>query len=255
VKTKTIDYFIAGVLLLPCSGVSQEAAVKVPAEATVDGNYSRLLRTLKVPAAEKLYGKFCDLGYYPETEYSGYKDLPLGYWVYLAPNMYIWKDSKRPREKEPTIDGPEARDLVGRVTGCVVIAGNKWDLVALSLPTLRESLVLKMAAKDADFGPTIHAISGPDRAGRIAYIEDHYFVPQKADQKHLLKTINLDGTADTAIFSRPGNAMWARHGEIGKHIALASSGGKVALLSALKNKQMPGALLSVGKVEIWDVAK
>jgi hypothetical protein len=70
-----------------------------------------------------------------------------------------------------------------------------------------------------------------------------------------LKTIKVDGTADTEIFSRPGDAMWARHGEIGKYLALAPSGGKVALLSAVKKKQMPGALLGVGTIEIWDVAR
>src|SRR5205823_59938 len=188
-RTKIIGYVLACGLVLPWTGESQDVDGKVPAEATVNGNYSGLLRTLKVPEAEKLYGRFCDLGYYPETEYAGYNDLPPGYWVYVAPNWYVWKDSKRPREKEPTIDGPEARDIIGRVTGSVVISRNGWDIVALSLPTLRESLVRRMSAEDADFGPTVHAISGPDREGRIAYIEDHFFVQHEADQKHLLKTI------------------------------------------------------------------
>ena len=72
VKTKVIVYLVAGILLLPCPGESQEPNVKVPGQATVSGNYSNLLRTIKVPADEKLVGKFCDLGYYPETEYAEY---------------------------------------------------------------------------------------------------------------------------------------------------------------------------------------
>jgi len=259
VKTKIIGYIIAGVLLLPCTGESQEADVKVPAQATVNGNYSNLLRTIKVPVDERLVGKFCDLGYYPETEYAEYKDLEPGYWVYVAPNWYIWKNSKKPREPEPTIDGPEARDIVGRVTGYVVIARGAREIVALSLPTMRESLVRRTSADDADFAPTVHAISGPDSEGRIAYIEDHFFVQNEADRKHLLKTIKRDGTADTEIFSRPGSASWATsaigRGEIGRYLALAPSGGKVALLSAVKGKQMPRAFLHVGKIEIWDVAR
>ena len=254
-KTEIIGYIMAGVLLFPCTGGSQEADVKVPAQATVNGNYSNLLRIIKVPVDQKLVGDFCDLGYYPETEYAEYKDLEHGYWVYVAPNWYIWRNSKKPREPDPTIDGPEARDILGRITGYVVIARGTSEIVALSLPTMRETVVRPEPKEETDFYPTIHAISGPDSEGRIAYIEDYFFVKNKADRKHALKTIRVDGTADTEIFSRPGDAMWARHGEIGKYLALAPSGGKVALLSAVKKKQMPGALLGVGTIEIWDVAR
>src|SRR5205807_755765 len=106
---------------------------------------------------------------------------------------------------------------------------------------------------------TIHALSGPDADGRIAYIEDHFFVANETDRRHLLKTIKLDGTQDTELFSRLGNAMWAAtpagHGEIGHHLALAPVHGRVAFLSGLSSVQMPSAYLHVGSVEIWDVDK
>jgi hypothetical protein len=102
-------------------------------------------------------------------------------------------------------------------------------------------------------------VSGPDSEGRIAYVEDHFFVKDEKDQHHQLKIIRLDGTADTTIFSRPGSAMWATtaagRGEIGSHLALAPSGGRVAFLSAIEDRQMPGALLHSGKIEIWDVSQ
>jgi hypothetical protein len=99
-------------------------------------------------------------------------------------------------------------------------------------------------------------LSGPDADGRIAYIEDHFFVANEKNRRHLLKTIRLDGTGDTELFSRPGSAMWATtragRGEIGTHLALARSGGKVAFISGLVEKQMPRALLNEGNIEVWD---
>ena len=259
-KARLRGYIIAGLLLFPCTGTGggQEADVKVPAQATVDGNYSNLVRTIKVPEDEKQVGKFCDLGYYPEAEYAGFKDLEPGYWVYVAPNWYIWKDSKKPHEPEPTVDGPEARDIVGRVAGYIVIGRGTSEIAALSLPTMRETVVRPEPKEETDFYPTVHALSGPDAEGRIAYIEDHFFVKNEADRKHLLKTVKVDGTGDTEVFSHPGDAMWAGTGVskavIGTYIALAPFGGRVALLSALKRKQMTQALLRVGTIEIWDVA-
>jgi hypothetical protein len=52
--------------------------------------------------------------------------------------------------------------------------------------------------------------------------------------------------------------MWATsvgHGEIGKDLALSPMQGQVAFLSELVSVQMPSALLHVGLLEIWDVAK
>lgn len=253
-KTKiTGCVVVAGTLLFGCVGKSQQADMKVPAEATVNGKYSNLLRTIKVPDDEILYGKFSDFRYYVGTEYAGYKDLVPGYWVYVAPNWYIWKDSKTPHEQVSTIDGPEARHIVGRINGYVVIASGSSEIVAVSLPAMRQTVVRPEETDGTDFYPTIHALSGPDSEGRIAYIEDHFFVQNEKDRKHLLKTIKLDGTADTKIFSRPGDAMWAENGEIGDYLALAPTGGKVAFISDVEGKQMPRALLSIGQIEIWDV--
>jgi hypothetical protein len=161
--------------------------------------------------------------------------------------------------QEQAISKPEAKDVAGRVRGCVIWTRTPYQLSALSLPEMKESVVRRTAEKGAEFYPLFHAISGPDSKGRIAYIEDHLFVADKKDEKHLLKTVQVDGTNDSELFSRPGNALWAAsragRGEIGAHLALAPSGGKVAFLSDLSERQMPMALLHEGSIEIWDIER
>jgi hypothetical protein len=50
-KSRIIGYIVAGTLLIPSAAESQDAGGKgqVPEQATVDGDYSKLLRTIKVP--------------------------------------------------------------------------------------------------------------------------------------------------------------------------------------------------------------
>jgi hypothetical protein len=60
--------------------------------ASVSGKYSTLLMTLYVPQDQGSYGNFNDYGFYTSTSYAGYTNVPAGYWVYVYPNWYIWKD-------------------------------------------------------------------------------------------------------------------------------------------------------------------
>lgn len=158
-----------------------------------------------------------------------------------------------------TVPGPEANGLASQVGGYLVRTRRRTELIAMSLPKRVEKLVRRTAAEDADFYPTFHAISGPDSQGRLVYIEDHFFVADTKTRRHLLKQIQIDGTGDTTYFSRPGSAMWActaaGNGEIGTHLGLSPVGGKIALVSGLKARQMPKALLREGRIEIWDAEK
>ena len=63
-------------------------------KASVDGKYSKLLKKIEVAEDKASYGDFNDYGYDTTTEWAGYKDLPPGYWVYVAPNWYIWGETK-----------------------------------------------------------------------------------------------------------------------------------------------------------------
>ncbi len=157
-----------------------------------------------------------------------------------------------------TMAGPETDDLLPTVQGYILMGRPPGGIIAVGLPTLEETMVRPEGSHDRADTASIHALSGPDAGGRIAYIEDHLFVANEKDQRHLLKTIRLDGTQDSEIFSRPGNAMWATspagHGEIGTHLAISPTGGRVAFLSELTAVQMPSAYLHAGYLEVWDVS-
>jgi hypothetical protein len=69
------------------------AVEETPAAPAARRNqYRTLLKVLEIPDDGKTYGDFCDFGYWTGTSYAGHDELPPGYWVYLAPNWYIFKD-------------------------------------------------------------------------------------------------------------------------------------------------------------------
>jgi hypothetical protein len=59
--------------------------------ASPRSRYRTLLKQIEVPDDRKSYGDFCDFGYWSGSTYAGHNDLPAGYWVYLAPNWYIYQ--------------------------------------------------------------------------------------------------------------------------------------------------------------------
>ncbi len=65
---------------------------KVAPKASVDDKYSHLLRKIAVPEDRGFYGEFYDWGYWSGTSWQGHTDLPPGYWVYVFPHWYIWRD-------------------------------------------------------------------------------------------------------------------------------------------------------------------
>jgi hypothetical protein len=62
--------------------------------ASVHGKYANLLRKICVPGDEASYGASNDWGYWGGTEWAGHTDLPAGYWVYVAPDWYIWGEMR-----------------------------------------------------------------------------------------------------------------------------------------------------------------
>jgi hypothetical protein len=57
-----------------------------------NGKYKHLLRVLLLPGDQASYNQFTDFGYWSGTAYGGATDLPLGYWVYVYPRWFIWRD-------------------------------------------------------------------------------------------------------------------------------------------------------------------
>jgi hypothetical protein len=66
----------------------------IPNSVTAQHRYRILLTTLTVADDRGSYGDFCDYGYWNGKSYAGHNDLPAGYWVYVAPTWYIYKDTE-----------------------------------------------------------------------------------------------------------------------------------------------------------------
>jgi hypothetical protein len=138
-------------------------------------------------------------------------------------------------------------------TGYLLVTQRGGGIEAIQLPTLQRKIVRPATPENSHDRPFVHSMSGPDSAGRIAYIEDHSL---ETDSRHLLKTIRLDGTHETALFSRPGDALWSKsigNGGIGEHLALSPVRGRVAFHTDLHYVHMPNAGLFVGSIEIWNI--
>ena len=159
------------------------------------------------------------------------------------------------RSQQPSIH--DSTEALPEVAGWIVKSRPRGGIVAWSLPARLESVVRVPAAERVERFSTVHALAGPDAEGRIAYLEDRFFGEAEAERSHALKTIRVDGTEDRRIFERAGSAMWAGsaigHGEVGKQLALAPTGGLVSFVSGLSPKQMPGSLLLNGTLEVWNV--
>jgi hypothetical protein len=56
--------------------------------------YSKLLRKIEVQEDQSTYGEFYDYGYWSGTSWRGHRDLPPGYWVYVAPHWYIFGEAR-----------------------------------------------------------------------------------------------------------------------------------------------------------------
>ena len=69
----------------------EEAAEK----ATVNGKYSRLMRTIEVKYDYLAYKEFSDYGFSKESSYAGETNIPDGYWVYVYPNWYVYEKENK----------------------------------------------------------------------------------------------------------------------------------------------------------------
>jgi len=71
----------------------QNAAPDAEQKKAAAGKYNVLLKRIEVKGDESTYSAFHDYGYWSGTAYYHHKDIPAGYWVYVAPNWYIWGDA------------------------------------------------------------------------------------------------------------------------------------------------------------------
>ncbi|MCY2965708.1 MAG: von Willebrand factor type A domain-containing protein [Planctomycetota bacterium] len=60
--------------------------------ASMKGKYSNLLRVIRAEGDREVYGEVSEYGLWEGRDYQDHTNLPQGYWVYVAPNWYIWGD-------------------------------------------------------------------------------------------------------------------------------------------------------------------
>lgn len=78
--------------LLAIDPFHEAIAAHVPPKAHADGKYAKLLRRLKIPTDRQSYSEFRDFGLYQACDWAGYTNIPAGYWVYVYPHWYIWRE-------------------------------------------------------------------------------------------------------------------------------------------------------------------
>lgn len=142
----------------------------------------------------------------------------------------------------PTVDGPEDDNLLRKASGHLLVATSD-DLLVISLPELTQRPVRHT--------PSVHAVAGPDRAGRIVYVQD-----PRSEKKHYVRLASLDGLLDEIVLERPGDAVWDH--VIGRDIALSPSGDKVAFVGkhyapevGPSDAHTKAGLLDYGELEVW----
>ena len=79
--------------------------LEAPDEARMQGKYDRLLRVIPAPDEAAKHATL-DGGRRTTKAYKGVVDIPPGYWVYTAPNWYVWGVSNEaeppPKEEKKT---------------------------------------------------------------------------------------------------------------------------------------------------------
>jgi WD40-like Beta Propeller Repeat len=136
-----------------------------------------------------------------------------------------------PPHPVPTVRGSEAADLVQRMRGYLIWPDRSEsnELSAIRVLTLSSMKEHKITPSTSDGSRFVHALSGPDRMGRIAFIQSGI-----AHQPHIVKVINVDGSGEREIERAPAMAAGGRHPwldpGIGEHISISPVGGRVAFI-------------------------
>ncbi len=146
-----------------------EAALKA---AAVSGKYEMLLRQIKVPDDVDNYSEFNDFGLYQGTSYAGHNNLPPGYWVYVEPYWYIWRDlagtpkAKRPWGPEQATGAPDtdgAGDLQTAWASRTPDGQDEWLLLEYAEPVVpREVHVYETYNPGALYRVTVFRLDGTE---------------------------------------------------------------------------------------------
>jgi hypothetical protein len=123
------------------------------AKARVDGKYAMLLCQIKEEQEFKEFGAFRDRGQLPASpQYHGHKDVPAGYWVYVYPYWYIWRDrvdqpqqAKRawgPEQATGEPDTPTAGDMQTAWAALQASGQDEWLMLEYAEPVVPSAVLV-----------------------------------------------------------------------------------------------------------------
>jgi len=84
--------------------LAPELALK---KARVNGKYAMLLRQVRAPQDYESHKDFHDEGFVDDPEWAGQKDMPEGFYVYVYPYWFVWRDEVARTAKQKRGWGPE----------------------------------------------------------------------------------------------------------------------------------------------------
>lgn len=145
----------------PAAALSLDDAYR---KARANGKYRMLLTQLKVEQDREEFGDFHESGLVGRPRYAGYTNLPGGYWVYVYPYWYIWRDlTAVPNEKEGWSADQAAGAPDTPASGDFPTA---W--ASLSPDGQREWLILEYAEPMQPKAIRIHETWNPGAVNRIS---------------------------------------------------------------------------------------
>lgn len=142
------------------AAIAPEDAIK---KARVNGKYAMLLRQLKVPGDREPGLEVQEGGLRRVNRYGGHSRLPTGYWVYVYPNWYIWRDlvpvvaAKRPWGPEQMIGSPD--------TPASGDFGTAW--ASLSPDSQDEWIMVEFAEPVVPSAIRVHETWNPGAVGKV----------------------------------------------------------------------------------------
>ena len=106
--------------LVVISAIPSLAVDEAPPEASVNGKYSGLLQVMYCPKDKGSYGDYRDYGHWGGGAWCGQRG-KAGYWVWVAPNWYVWKYKGPPPSTNSMGNVPPKATVNGKYSNLIQI--------------------------------------------------------------------------------------------------------------------------------------
>lgn len=157
---------ILGLLGLIIATRGPAIEIDIPPAAYVDEKYEHFLRRVHAPQDATRYGEFDDNGYSRTDSYAGEDNLPPGYWVYVRPHWYIWRD--RPVEDA---DQPPSEEALARAS-----VDGKYQDFARRIPVPEDASRYGAFNDHGRRTSTIHGVYTDLPPGYWVYVDPYWYI-------------------------------------------------------------------------------